>query len=108
MKDEPWRGNPAERVKHLERKLSSKKARIRQLEAANAELQQQNNDLTEARSQLAEARETMHCAVLKIQDGSATHAEGVLIDFLSRVSEANEQRSRLSPSPKQGAGGSNG
>lgn len=32
MKDEPWRGNPAARCLHLERKLSNQKAAIRKLE----------------------------------------------------------------------------
>ena len=39
MKDEPWRGDPALRVQHLEQKLSNKKTRIRELEAALAEMQ---------------------------------------------------------------------
>jgi hypothetical protein len=34
MKSEPWRGNPAARVRHLEAKLAQKRAELRALNAA--------------------------------------------------------------------------
>lgn len=115
MKDEPWRGDPSERVKHLERKLGNKKERIRNLEAdlaaateradvASKELKDRVDECNRRcknetrlqserdtlRSQITAATEAMHCAVLKIQDGSPHHAEGVLSDAIARLEDEGE------------------
>ena len=49
------------------------------------------NTLDQLRSQLTEATEAMHCAVLKIQDGSPHHAEGVLSDAIARLEDEGDK-----------------
>lgn len=50
MKNEPWRGIPEARLLHLERKLSNKKKRIRDLEREKAQLREIIDELEESLS----------------------------------------------------------
>jgi len=68
VKDEPWRGNPAERCKHLEGKLSRQAARITQLEAHLAEAVKERDAWRECMNPILDAGPKIVCLQARVRE----------------------------------------